>query len=161
MDRQNSTSPLVHANGLEDSQTSMELNMKKPLPASLVNQTTQVQPMEDKEKEANGSKCSTPDSVHKPDQTPCRLSAARIIISSLVGMYFGWFLQKSSGMALLFVTNAFTFAYRETLVWLPALPRGKLAFSKLHCIYHHIRIGMSNTEGSALKPFVCSAIYIC
>lgn len=99
MDRQNSTSPLVHSNGLDDSQTSMELKLSpesRQLPPIKVKKPSQVEPIAEKEKEANGHAIA--DGADKANNSSCGLTAGRLITSLIIGVWFGWFLQKSSGM---------------------------------------------------------------
>lgn len=107
MDRQNSTAPLVlaDANGLDDSHTSVEMEAVKSkhtsIAASLVRKNSQVQPIGE-EAESIPNKCSTlVDSSgcnQQNEKDSCRLKTAKLLVSLLVGIYFGWFIQKSSGI---------------------------------------------------------------
>ena len=98
MDRQTSTSRLVSSD-LEDSQTSLELKtgLRNGGSTTVVRKPSQVCPVSENLENQNDVVSSSPDSAYKSDKSSCGRTAGKIITSALIGMYFGWFLQKSTG----------------------------------------------------------------
>lgn len=99
MDRQNSTTPLVNHLGMNRSLTAaelaQELNKQNVVSTSLKRKNSQVGPMNEKELEA---KHTLDEPTSKPKDS-CGKYTIKVIVAILVGIYFGWFLQKSSGKA--------------------------------------------------------------
>ncbi|XP_067943674.1 uncharacterized protein [Watersipora subatra] len=113
MERQTSTSPLVTSSGPDDSQTSLELraslpNEKQPV-TTLVRKPSQVHPVSEKEAEANGHVDKVSASTDKLGTTSCCLTATKLILSLFIGLYFGWFLQKSTVYKPEVIRNQFLF----------------------------------------------------
>jgi len=100
MERQISTIPLVNEkeqNGLNSSSTSMDMTAELSK-HKLVTKHSQVSPAEfvQETKEKNDTTSNSDSNNNTEKDTNCVL-AGKIITAILTGIYFGWFLQKSTG----------------------------------------------------------------
>lgn len=63
----------------------------------LVRKNSKVTPINDKELEMGLEKIEECGKLKTERRTPCCVTATRVITALLVGIWFGWMLQKSSG----------------------------------------------------------------
>ena len=84
------TNGVVHKNG--------DVGGDGRLTNGLVRKNSKVTPIMDKEHELGLEKIDECDQLKTKRKTPCCVTLTRVIVALLLGVWFGWMLQKSSGL---------------------------------------------------------------